>query len=103
MVDFLAHIQLAIYQYPQVLFGRPMHSPFISQLVLVVGVASIEVQDHALGFVESCEVLVGPQLKPVYVSLDGFSSLRHVNCTSQLGFICILAEVALNSTASVTE
>ena len=33
----LAQVQLPIYQYPQVFFGRGVPNPFITQLVLVGG------------------------------------------------------------------
>jgi len=39
--------------------------PYISQLVLIAGVATTQVQDLALGFVEPYEVLLGPLLKPI--------------------------------------
>jgi len=45
----LAHVQFAIHQYPQVLFGRAALNPSIPHLVLVMGVASTRVQDFALG------------------------------------------------------
>jgi len=45
---------------------------------------------------------MGPQLKPVQVSLDGIPSLKHVDCTTQFGVICKLAEGALNPTANAT-
>ena len=61
----LAHVQLPVHQYPQVLFGRAALYPCIPQLVLVGGVASTQVQDPALGFVVSHEVYLGPLLKPV--------------------------------------
>ena len=36
----MAHVLAAIHQYPQVLFSKAVLSPFIHQLVLIVGVAS---------------------------------------------------------------
>ena len=36
---FLAHIQFATYQHPQVLFGRAMLYPFVPQTAFIVGVA----------------------------------------------------------------
>ena len=56
-VTLLAYVQLPIHQYPQVLFSRAALNPFIPQLVLVMGVASIQLQALALGFVEPREVL----------------------------------------------
>lgn len=36
-VTLLAHTQLAIHQYPRVLFGRTVFNPFVPELVLIVG------------------------------------------------------------------
>jgi len=77
----LAHVQFAIYQYPQVLFGRVVLYSYILQLVLTVGIAMTQVQSLALGFVQPRDVLLAPLLKPVSVSLDG-PSLRCVNRTT---------------------
>ena len=72
MVDFLgcegtllAHVQLAIHQYPQVFFSRAAVNSFTYQLVLVMRVASIQVQGLTFGFVEPHEVHLGPLLKLV--------------------------------------
>ncbi|KAK4831745.1 hypothetical protein QYF61_018943 [Mycteria americana] len=92
----LAHVQLFIHQYPQVLLCRAALNPFIPQPVLIPGVALTQVQDPALGLVESHEVHAGPILQLVQVPLDGIPSLRCVNCTTQLGVICKLAEGALD-------
>jgi len=61
----LAHAQLPIHRYPRVFFNRAGLNPYISQFILVMGVASTQVQDLALGFVEPYEVHLGPLLKPV--------------------------------------
>ena len=61
----LAHVQLAIYQYPQVLFSRAALNPYIPQLVLIVGVATTQVQDFALSLVECHEVHLGLLLEHV--------------------------------------
>jgi len=95
------HVKLFIHQYPQVLLLRVALNPFIHQPALIPGVASIQVQDLALGLVEPQEVHIGPLLELVQVPLDGIPSLRHVNCTTQLGVICKLAEGALDLTKSL--
>ena len=46
---------------------------------------------------------MGPLLELVQVPLDGILSLRHVNCTTQLGVVCSLAEGALNPTVYVID
>ncbi|KAK4806151.1 hypothetical protein QYF61_001078 [Mycteria americana] len=99
----LAHVQLFVHQYPQVLLCRTALNPFIPQPVWIPGVAPTQVQDLALGLVEPHEVRTGPRLQPVKVPLDGIPSLRHVNCTTQLGVICKLAEGALNPTVYVID
>jgi len=47
----LAHDQLPIHQYAQVLFGRAVFYPFIPHLILIGRVALAQVQDLTLGFV----------------------------------------------------
>ena len=76
----LAQIQLHIHQYPQVLFGRAVLSPVIPQLVLIVGVASIQVQNLALAFIEPHEILLGPQLKHVASHPSGMSTAPTAWC-----------------------
>ncbi|KAK4825808.1 hypothetical protein QYF61_002413 [Mycteria americana] len=99
----LAHVQLFIHQYPQVLVFRAALNPFIPQPVLMVGVALTQVQDPALGLVEPPEVHMGPLLQLVQVPLDGIPSLRPVNRSTQLGVICKLAEGALDPSVYVTD
>ncbi|KAK4822863.1 hypothetical protein QYF61_020714 [Mycteria americana] len=67
------------------------------------GVAPTQVQDPALGLVEPHEVHTGPLLELVQVPLDGIPSLRCVNCATELGVICKLAEGALNPTVYVID
>ncbi|KAK4829842.1 hypothetical protein QYF61_006852 [Mycteria americana] len=86
---------------PQVLLHRAALNPFIPQPVLIPGVAPTQVQEPALGLVKPHEVHTRPLLQLVQVPLDGLPSLRYVNCTTQLGVICKLAEGALNPTVYV--
>ncbi|KAK4816777.1 hypothetical protein QYF61_022889 [Mycteria americana] len=109
MVGFLgcestpsAHVQLFIHQYPQVLLCRAALSLFIPQPLLILGVAPTQVQDPALGLVEPHEVHIGPLLELVQVPLDSILSLRCVNCTTQLGVICKLAEGALDNSSGIS-
>ena len=46
---------------------------------------------------------MGPLLKPVQVPLDGFPSFQYINCTTQLGAICKLAEGALDAIVYVID
>ena len=92
----LAHVQLAIHQYPQVFLNRAVLYLLVPQLVFIAGIAMIQVPDHAFGFVEPYEVHLDPLLKPVYIPLDGTSSLWCVDCTPQLIVISKLAEGALD-------
>ena len=91
----LARVQLPIHQNPQVLFSRAVLHPYISWLVLILRVAVIELQDLALGFVESHEVLQDPLLLALF--------LGSINCTTQLSIICKLAEGTLNPTVDVID
>jgi len=61
------------------------------------------VQDPAFGLVEPHEVHMGLVLEFVQVRLDGILSLWCVNCTTQLGFICTLAEGALDPVVCFTD
>ncbi|PKU40781.1 testosterone 17-beta-dehydrogenase 3 [Limosa lapponica baueri] len=61
------------------------------------------VHDLAPGLVELHDVHVVLPLKPVEVPLDGISSLKYVNCSSQLGVIHKFAEGALNPTVCIIE
>ncbi|KAK4827094.1 hypothetical protein QYF61_014196 [Mycteria americana] len=99
----LGHIQLFIHQYPQVLLHRAALNPFIPQPVLILGADPTQVQDLVLGLAEPHEVHMGPLLQLVQVPLDGIPSLRHVNCTTQLGVVCKLAEGALDPTVCVID
>jgi len=56
------------------------------------------VHDLGLGLVEPHEAHTGPLLELVQVPLDGISSLRRIDSTTQLGIICKLAEGALDPT-----
>ena len=73
-----------------------MLHPYILQLVLIVRVATAQVQYVALSVIEHHEVHLGSPFEPVYLSLDGILSLRHINCTTQLGFTRKLAESAID-------
>ena len=93
---FVTHVELVFHQYPQVLLCRDALNPFIPQPILTQGVAPACVQDLALGLVGPHEVHKCPLLELVQVPLDGILSLRRVDCTTQLGVICKLAEGALD-------
>jgi len=88
---------------PQVLLRRAALNPFIPQSVLILRTAPTQVQDLALGLVEPHEVHMGPPLRLVQVSLDDIPSFWCVNCTTQLGVICKLAEGALDHAVYVLD
>lgn len=67
----------------------------------MLGGCPAQVQDLAFGIIGLHEVFTYPSLKPVWVPLDGISSLQHV-AAPQLGFISKFAECAPNSTIQVT-
>ncbi|KAK4816838.1 hypothetical protein QYF61_023902 [Mycteria americana] len=99
----LAQVQLFIHQYPKVLLHRAALNPFILQHVLILGATPTQVQDLALGLVEPHEVHTGPLLQLVQVPLDDIPSFWCVNCTTQLGVICKLAEGALDLAVNVID
>jgi len=61
----VAHVQLFIHQYPQVLLVRAALNHFIPQPVLIPGVAPTQMQGLALGFVEPREFHMDPLLELV--------------------------------------
>jgi len=98
----VAHVELLIHQYPQVLLRRAALEPLSAQPLLVFGIALTHAQDLALGLVELHEVHTGPPLQSVKVPLNGIPSLQRVNHTTQLGVVSRLAEGALSPTVHVT-
>jgi len=83
----MAHVQLFIHQYPQVLLSRAALNPFIPQPVLIARVAPTHEQGLALGLVDPHEVRTGPLLQLVQVPLDGILSFWCASCTAQLRVI----------------
>ena len=75
---FLAHIQLTIHQYPQVLLGRAVLHPFILQLVLIVGAAVTQVQNFALGPVEPMMFTWAHMTGLISLGLPGWHPFPHV-------------------------
>jgi len=63
-----AHSHFVTHQDPQGLLHTAALNLFSPQSVLVLQVASIQLQDLALGLVEPHEVHAGPLLKPVSVN-----------------------------------
>ncbi|PKU42438.1 hypothetical protein llap_7238 [Limosa lapponica baueri] len=98
-----AHIQVFIYQYPQVLLGTAALNPFVPHPALISGVELTQVQNLALGLVEPHVVHTGTLPEPVQVPLGDIPSLRCVNCTTHLGAVCKLAEGALDPIAYVID
>ena len=85
-----AYVQFLIHQYPQVLL-RAALNPFIPQPVLILGVAPTQMQGLPLGLIE----FHGSTSRACPGPLDG-TRPSAVDCTTQLGVICKLAEGALN-------
>ncbi|KAK4820014.1 hypothetical protein QYF61_017393 [Mycteria americana] len=99
----LAHVQFFVHQYPQVLFHRAALDHIMPQPVLKPRIAPTQVSDPALGLVEPHEVHTSPLLQLVQVPQDDILSFWCVNCTTQLGVICRIAEGALDLTVSITD
>ncbi|KAK4811900.1 LOW QUALITY PROTEIN: hypothetical protein QYF61_014933 [Mycteria americana] len=98
----LAHVQLSVHQYPQVLFHRAALDHIMPQPVLKPRIAPTQVTLH-LALFEPHEVHTGPLLQLVQVPLDDIPSFWCVNCTTQLGVICKLAEGALDLAVNVID
>ncbi|KAK4814944.1 LOW QUALITY PROTEIN: hypothetical protein QYF61_006888, partial [Mycteria americana] len=96
-----AHVQVFVRQDPQVLFRRAALDHIIPQSVLKPRIALT--QDPALGLVEPHEVHRGPLLQLAQVPLDDIPSFLHVNCTTQLGVDCKLAEGTLDLAVNVVD
>ncbi|KAK4817894.1 hypothetical protein QYF61_002063 [Mycteria americana] len=84
--------QMDLTPFTTTLWAQPSRQFFTQRRsVLILGIASTQVQDIALVLVELHEVPVGPLFKPV----------KHISCTALLGVIRRLAEGALNPTVYV--
>ncbi|XP_039407046.1 uncharacterized protein LOC109144966 [Corvus cornix cornix] len=89
------HVQPLIHQHPQVLLHRAILNSFIPQPVLNTRGFPDPGAALALSLVAPHEVPMRPLLELVLVPRDSIPSLRHKNCTTQLGTVCKLAEGAL--------
>jgi len=97
----LAHVQPSINQYPQVHFLCTVFQPLCSKLVVLPGVVVAKVQDPAFDFVEPHPIGFSSAIQPVQIPLQGLTTLRQINTSSQLGVICKLGEGALNALIQV--
>ena len=100
---FPGHVDFLINQQPQVLLLRAALNPFSTQPVSVLGIVLTHLQDLAFGLVGLYEVCTGPPLEPVKVPLHGIPSLQCVDCTTYLGVVGKLAEVALDGTVHIAK
>ncbi|KAK4817504.1 hypothetical protein QYF61_016511 [Mycteria americana] len=91
-----AHIQPAVDQHPQVLFCQAAFQPLFPKPVVLHGVVVTQVQDLALGLVETHTVGLSPWIQPVQVPLQSLPTLKQINTPTQLGVICKLTEGALD-------
>ncbi|KAK4827170.1 LOW QUALITY PROTEIN: hypothetical protein QYF61_015132 [Mycteria americana] len=92
----LAHIQLAVNQYPQVLFPWAAFQPLFPKPVALHGVVVLQVQDPALGLVEPHTIDFSPSIQPVQIPLQSSPTFKQIDTPAQLGVICRLTEGALN-------
>ncbi|KAK4826516.1 hypothetical protein QYF61_010013 [Mycteria americana] len=99
----LAHIQLAVYQYPQVLLCWAAFQPRFPKPVALHGAVVTQVQDLALGLVESHTIGLGPSIQPVQVPLQSLPPLKQINTPAQLGVVCKLAEGVLNPLVQIID
>ncbi|KAK4832875.1 hypothetical protein QYF61_025971 [Mycteria americana] len=92
----LAHVQLAVKQYPQVLLCQAALQPLFPKPVALHGVVVIQAQDLALSLVEHHTVGLGPSIQPVRVPLQALPAFKEVNTPTQLSVTCKLTEDALD-------
>ncbi|KAK4820738.1 hypothetical protein QYF61_004419 [Mycteria americana] len=92
----LAHIQAAVNQHSQVLFGQAAFQPLFPKPVVLHGVVVTQVQDLALSLVEPHTIGPGPSIQPVQVPLQSLPPLKQINTPAQLGVVCKLTEGALD-------
>ncbi|KAK4833055.1 hypothetical protein QYF61_027717 [Mycteria americana] len=83
--------------------SRAALAHIIPQPIWKPRIALTQVSDPALGLVEPHDVHTGPLLQLVQVPLDDNPPFWHVNCASQLGAICKLAEGALDLAVNVID
>ncbi|KAK4824165.1 hypothetical protein QYF61_011292, partial [Mycteria americana] len=99
----LAHIQLAIDQYLQVLFHQAAFQPLFPKPVALHGVVVTQVQDQALSLVERHTIGLGALIQPVQIPLQSLPTPKQINTPTQLGVICKLSEGALNPLVPVID
>ena len=92
----LAHVQPTVNQQTQVLLRRAAFQPLLPKPVVLHGVVVTQVQDPALGLVESPAVGLGPSIQPVQIPLRRLPSLEQIDTPAQPGVICRLTEGALD-------
>lgn len=75
-----AHALLSRHEYPEILLGRGVPSPSVTQSVVTEVFA--RGPNLAPGLAELHEVHMDPLLEPAMVPLDGTPSLKHFNGTT---------------------
>jgi len=96
MDTLLAHVQPPAKQHPKVLFHPASFQPLLLKPVVLHRVVVTEVEDPALGLVETHKIGLDPSVQSVQIPLQSLPPLKQVNTHSQLGAICKLTEGALN-------
>ncbi|GAB0199280.1 hypothetical protein GRJ2_002393400 [Grus japonensis] len=99
----LVHIQLAVDQYPQILFRQAVLKPLFPKPVAFHGVVVTQVQDPTLSLVEPHTVGLGPSIQPVQIPLQSLPTLKQINTPTQLGVVCKLTEGALDPLVQITD
>jgi len=92
----LAHVQPAVDQHPQVLFHWAGFQPLLPNPAALHGVVVTQVQDPALGLVETHMTDFSPSIQPVQIPLQSLPTLEQIDTPTQLGIICKLTKAALN-------
>ncbi|GAB0181607.1 hypothetical protein GRJ2_000626000 [Grus japonensis] len=92
----LAPIQPAVDQHLQVLFYQIAFQPLFPKPVAFHGVVVTQVQDLALGLVESHTVGLGPSIQLVQIPLQSLPTLKEIDSPTPLDVICKLTEGAFD-------
>ncbi|TRZ08840.1 hypothetical protein HGM15179_018280 [Zosterops borbonicus] len=92
----LAHVQLPLNQYPQVLFCLGAVQSLCPQPVALQGVVVGKMQDSALGLLNLHIAGLGPSIQPVQIPLQTPPTLQQIETCSQLGVICKFTTGGLN-------
>ncbi|KAJ7395241.1 hypothetical protein BTVI_157115 [Pitangus sulphuratus] len=92
----LAHVQLPVNQYSQVLFHWAALQPLCPQPVALQRVVEAKAHNPALGLVEPHAIGLSPSIQPVQVPVQRLSILQQIQTLTKLGIVHKFADGRLN-------